>query len=293
MTEKIKDPPRPSDGRPADVLRSDDASTAREQRAAAEAPDAAALLAWASSSPLLADSPLSAEASRYVLEAALGLEADDLAGLDDKSAERALGRLRAIVEQYRRVSALATIDDLTGALRRGPGMADLQRDIDRQRRVEGKGIVVAFFDVDGLKRTNDTLGHAAGDEVLRRVVAAIRERLRSYDLVIRYGGDEFVCVLSDADLAEAHQRIADISSNVSRRTRGVSVSMGLAVLDDGDTAETLISRADADLYRNRARRNGRLSPSVSGAPADGDERGRDEDAVLGAEEHRPPSGEER
>ncbi|HZB97039.1 MAG TPA: GGDEF domain-containing protein [Candidatus Sulfotelmatobacter sp.] len=293
MTEKIKDPPRPSDGRPADVLRSDDASTAREQRAAAEAPDAAALIAWASSSPLLADSPLSAEASRYVLEAALGLEADDLAGLDDKSAERALGRLRAIVEQYRRVSALATIDDLTGALRRGPGMADLQRDIDRQRRVEGKGIVVAFFDVDGLKRTNDTLGHAAGDEVLRRVVAAIRERLRSYDLVIRYGGDEFVCVLSDADLAEAHQRIADISSNVSRRTQGVSVSMGLAVLDDGDTAETLISRADADLYRNRARRNGRLSPSVSGAPADGDERGRDEDAVLGAEEHGPPSGEER
>ena len=93
-----------------------------------------------------------------------------------------------------------------------------------------------FIDVDGLKRINDTEGHAAGDTLLADVVAAIRERLRAYDLVIRWGGDEFVCVLPDATREEAERTLADIEQHVRDRTSGRSVSTGLAALEDGDTA---------------------------------------------------------
>ena len=64
----------------------------------------------------------------------------------------------------------------------------------------GTGIVVIFLDVDGLKHVNDTEGHASGDRLLVDTVATIRKRVRSYDLVIRYGGDEFVCALLEVAL---------------------------------------------------------------------------------------------
>jgi diguanylate cyclase (GGDEF)-like protein len=83
------------------------------------------------------------------------------------------------------------------------------------------------------------------------VVAAIRERVRAYDLVIRWGGDEFVCVLPDATGEEAERTVADIERQVRLRTRGRSVSTGLAGLEVTDTAGTLVDRADAALYARR------------------------------------------
>jgi diguanylate cyclase (GGDEF)-like protein len=77
-------------------------------------------------------------------------------------------------------------------------LVELEHEIDRTRRSNGE-LVTAFVDVVGLKIVNDTYGHAAGDRLLRNVVTALRKWLRSYDLVIRYGGDEFVCVLAAAD----------------------------------------------------------------------------------------------
>ena len=62
----------------------------------------------------------------------------------------------------------------------------------RAKRTQ-RSFVLAFIDVDGLKTTNDSLGHAAGDELLRRVVDTVRDHLRSYDLIVRFGGDEFLC----------------------------------------------------------------------------------------------------
>jgi diguanylate cyclase (GGDEF)-like protein len=194
---------------------------------------------------------LSADVTRRVLATALGLSAESLASLDATALRTALDRLRAMARFTHKLAETAATDDLTGALRRSAGLAALQREIDRSRRVGGKGIVVAFLDVDDLKRVNDTEGHAAGDRVLVDVVAAIRKRVRSYDLVVRYGGDEFVCALVDESMADAERTLADVQRQYTARTRGHTVSIGVAEVTADDTAESAVARADAGLIAAR------------------------------------------
>jgi diguanylate cyclase (GGDEF)-like protein len=194
---------------------------------------------------------LSAEVTRKVLATALGLSPESLAGLDAAHLRTALDRLRAMAGFTQKLAELAATDDLTGALRRSAGLAALQREIDRSRRVGGKGIVVIFLDVDSLKHVNDTAGHAAGDRLLVDVVAAIRKRVRSYDLVIRYGGDEFVCALVDESLADAERTLADIRRQFTTRTHGHTISVGMNEVEAGDTAESVVAKADAALYAER------------------------------------------
>jgi diguanylate cyclase (GGDEF)-like protein len=191
--------------------------------------------------------------AREILATALGVDAEQLLGLDEDALNTALGRLRSLVNQCERLASEAAIDDLTGAFRRGPGLSILQHEIDRARRNPDHRLAVLFLDVDGLKRVNDTRGHAAGDELLVNVVRVVRDRLRSYDLVVRYGGDEFICGLSGVGREEADHLTASIQSQIAERAGG-AVSIGVAVLGDGDDAVALVGRADADLYSRRAAR---------------------------------------
>jgi diguanylate cyclase (GGDEF)-like protein len=209
------------------------------------------LVGWATGHRLTVEEPVSPELARELMATALGLRPAQLAGLSDDDIAAGLERLRALVRQIQRLSAAAAVDDLTGALRRGAGLQAMTREIARFQRFGGKGVAAIFIDVDGLKRINDTEGHAAGDSLLADVVAAIRERLRAYDLVIRWGGDEFVCVLPDASRGEAERTLADIEQHVRDRTSGRSVSSGLASLESGDTAASLVDRADQALYARR------------------------------------------
>lgn len=196
---------------------------------------------------------LSAEVTRKLLATALGLSTEALAALDTTQLRTALDRLRAMAGLTQKLAELASHDDLTGALRRTAGLSALQREIDRSRRVGGTGIVVIFLDVDGLKHVNDTVGHAAGDSLLMDVVAAIRKRVRSYDLVIRYGGDEFVCALVEEALPDAERTLADIRRQYTTKTHGHTVSVGVATVDATDTAESVVAKADAALYAERRR----------------------------------------
>jgi diguanylate cyclase (GGDEF)-like protein len=166
-------------------------------------------------------------------------------------------------KQAARDRAKAGVDGLTGALRRDRGLADLEREIDRARRTDGR-LVLAFIDVDGLKARNDVHGHAAGDQLLRDVGMALRTGLRSYDLVVRYGGDEFLCVLPGTDIEGARRRLDQMARNLAERSPRASLSIGLAALKDADTLDELIARADAALY---AARRGARSSWVSGATA--------------------------
>jgi diguanylate cyclase (GGDEF)-like protein len=148
--------------------------------------------------------------------------------------------------------SIAETDVLTGARTRGPGLADLDHEIDRARRAETL-LAVAYIDVVGLKAVNDAQGHAAGDELLQRVVRAIRAHLRSYDLVIRLGGDEFLCVLSGVTIEDARRRFDGVRAVLAAQPSHCELRVGFAVLAAADSAAELIQRADAELPTGRRR----------------------------------------
>jgi diguanylate cyclase (GGDEF)-like protein len=147
----------------------------------------------------------------------------------------------------------AHVDGLTGAYRREMGRIALGNEIDRARRGDGR-LVVAFVDLDDLKGTNDREGHAAGDDALRTVVSAIKAKLRSFDPVLRYGGDEFVAGMCEVNESDARQRFEAIQASLD--AVGIKVSLGMAALEPGDSVDTLIARADAALLQGRRENRG-------------------------------------
>lgn len=181
----------------------------------------------------------------------LGVLPARLAGLDQELLEAVGRRLQELHEA-------AAVDEMTGALRRAAGLDALVREVRRARRFDDRKLVVAFLDVDHLKAVNDSQGHAAGDAVLREVAAALRRRLRAYDLVIRWGGDEFVCSLPGAGLDAAQRALADVLTELTART-GCSFSAGFAELGSDGEAASVVARADADLYDRRRRERWGLS----------------------------------
>lgn len=168
-------------------------------------------------------------------------------------ARAAADRAAAARERARLEAELRTahLDSLTGALRRDAGRLSIAQEIDRARRADGR-FVIAFIDVDRLKRVNDRHGHAAGDLVLQTVVREVRTRLRPFDTIFRYGGDEFVCGLGGSDLDDVRPRFAAITSAIEKEA-GVTISVGLAALAKGDTPDQLIARADTEMMRAKAR----------------------------------------
>jgi diguanylate cyclase (GGDEF)-like protein len=164
---------------------------------------------------------------------------------------------RALAARDRAQAALdreaSEVDELTHVRRRGPGMRQLQREIDRAHR-GSEELIVAFVDVDNLKGINDTEGHPAGDALLRSVADSLRQCLRSYDLIMRYGGDEFVCALPNVDIEDARRRFADVSAVLAAAPVKSSITVGFAEFVEDCPAGELIRRADDDLL---ARREGR------------------------------------
>jgi diguanylate cyclase (GGDEF)-like protein len=143
----------------------------------------------------------------------------------------------------------AHLDDLTGAYRRGMGEIAVINEIERARRSD-QALVLAYIDADDLKGVNDREGHAIGDALLRDLVALLRAKLRPYDPVVRWGGDEFICTISDADLDDARRRFEEIRLALAEKG-GTPVTIGLAVLEPVDTLEMLVERADAALLEAR------------------------------------------
>mgnify|MGYP001487091484 CR=1 FL=1 len=191
-------------------------------------------------------------ALRQDLAGRLGVEAVRLSGLDAGALMAAVRRLREAEETTLALRSRALTDELTGALRRGAGRTALERELARVLRGPEPRLVVAFVDVDSLKKVNDSRGHAAGDELIYRVARALKGRLRSYDLLIRWGGDEFLCGLADVDVAIAERALEAVRDQLARDA-GQTFSYGLATVRPGDTVEDLVARADAALYKARRR----------------------------------------
>ena len=152
-----------------------------------------------------------------------------------------------------RESTLARTDVLTGLPNARAFLEQLPRDLARAGR-EQRPVSVLYLDVDHFKTVNDRYGHAAGDEVLRRIASIIEESVRGGDLVARMGGDEFVAVLWSADAAAAtvaaeriSARILAVSGEYPEAKLGISI--GIAAASNGsESAEDIIRNADRSMY---------------------------------------------
>jgi diguanylate cyclase (GGDEF)-like protein len=170
--------------------------------------------------------------------------------------------LEASREQWR---LQATHDGLTGMLNRVAILRALAAEMDRARREE-RTVVVALIDLDHFKNVNDTHGHQVGDEALRWFAAAVGAAIRPYDHAGRYGGEEFLLVLTEVPRELAKQRLAILLASISNlqiRALGSSFtltcSIGAALFDPSDpsvafeSTEGLLAIADQALYEAKAK----------------------------------------
>lgn len=158
---------------------------------------------------------------------------------------------RREIEQ--RLRQLATTDSLTGVLNRRSFYEALATEISRAERYQHE-LSVLMLDVDHFKEINDNKGHDVGDWVLTELVACLAQNVRTSDLVGRSGGDEFLILAPETQLADAIALAEKLLAAISQATYNavvekVTISIGTASLMAGDTADELIKRADQALYR--------------------------------------------
>lgn len=171
--------------------------------------------------------------------------------------------------RYREALEAALTDPLTGVYNRSFLDSALRRETGLARR-HGTPLSLIMVDVDGLKEANDRYGHRVGDAVIQAVADAVAGcRRRKTDILARYGGDEFVLLLSNTDARGARvlarhiaREVNDLMITVEGRSVKVTVSLGVASLRRHDTRDDLLARADRALYaaKRRRRREGRNPP---------------------------------
>lgn len=196
-------------------------------------------------------------------------EADEIDAMRNELA-RLLNRL---TDQNAELEHLATTDGLTGLANRRRLFEHLEQEVYRAQRYD-TALSLIMFDIDHFKRINDSWGHATGDWVLRKIARETRQLLRRTDKAGRYGGEEFVALLPETDLAEAmslaRRLNRQISCTVITPEHGspipVTISAGVATLAPGESGEALIHRADQALYR--AKQGGRDRVEAATTPTD-------------------------
>jgi diguanylate cyclase (GGDEF)-like protein len=166
----------------------------------------------------------------------------------------------------------ATHDFLTGVLNRRAIVDRLAREISRARREEGT-LSVGMFDIDHFKDINDAYGHQAGDEALVAFARRIHDRVRDYDSLGRYGGDEFLLIApgsmghSDEKLYERLRvAVADAEIATNAGTLSLTVSIGVAPGTGMSSVDALLATADAALYQAKAEGRNRVAYAVSPSP---------------------------
>jgi diguanylate cyclase (GGDEF)-like protein len=164
-------------------------------------------------------------------------------------------RSNELKQAYARIEELAQFDELTGALNRRTIMAALNEEMARARR-NATPCSIALIDLDHFKRLNDQFGHPAGDEALRTFAITLFANIRSIDKLGRYGGEEFLLVLPETAPDAARKTldrlraiIADLDWTAIAAGAAVTMSVGVAAVRENDTADTVLARADAALYR--------------------------------------------
>jgi diguanylate cyclase (GGDEF)-like protein len=162
-------------------------------------------------------------------------------------------------------------DPLTGLFNRRYLEESLEREVARAKR-SGTPLGIMMIDIDHFKRINDTFGHAAGDAVLAAVSRRMQSMTRVEDILCRYGGEEFVLVMTAASLDTIRERAEMLREGVRRLNIGfegqhighVTISVGIAVHPDhGETGSQAMEAADTALYR--AKQSGRNRTMIASA----------------------------
>ena len=180
---------------------------------------------------------------------------------DDEGAPRYfVSQIQDISEQklaQQQLMELTLRDPLTGLANRVLFADRLEHAVERARRSKER-IAVLFIDFDRFKAVNDSLGHAAGDELLRQAAGRMRRAVRPTDTVARLGGDEFTVLCEGlGPVNDAGWVASRVSEELERpfvlfgAERSIGVSIGIAVADAHDSAETVLAKADAAMYRTK------------------------------------------
>jgi diguanylate cyclase (GGDEF)-like protein len=182
-----------------------------------------------------------------------------------RSGERLLTLQENLLSAQEALRYQATHDHLTGLWNRVMVMEQLAVEIRRAKRAK-KPVAVMLADLDHFKSVNDTYGHPAGDAVLREAAIRLRQALRAYDSIGRYGGEEFLIVLPGCDTDAATVVGERARSGVAAPVRfgdtdiPMSISLGVAsTLTASDEPDRLIQAADEALYRAKAAGRNRVS----------------------------------
>ncbi len=167
-------------------------------------------------------------------------------------------------------SRWAMTDELTGLANRRAGTEILARQCAIAKR-KGRPQSIIMGDLDGFKRVNDKAGHALGDAVLTTVAKILRANVRETDAVARWGGEEFLIIVSDLDLEGAHllaERCRRAIETEPMTGDKLTMTFGVAQYRDGDSQESLLARADANLYAGKEAGRNRVK-SLASAPESG------------------------
>jgi diguanylate cyclase (GGDEF)-like protein len=198
-------------------------------------------------------------------------------------AGRRVARLQDdLVAAKKAIETRAAFDHLTGVANRATALAALEREIVRVRR-DGDSVAMMITDVDHFKRVNDQFGHPVGDIVLREIAVRMGRIVRPYDLLGRYGGEEFICVMPGCDRkggVAAAERVVELISKepVGLPSGPLRVTVSIGVSASGpDTPldlEQLVRAADAALYRAKHAGRNRVEVDIRAGDVSSAEAGR-------------------
>jgi diguanylate cyclase len=163
---------------------------------------------------------------------------------------RMAGLVRQVQTQAVKLETLSDTDELTGAPNRRVWFRQIPYELARAKRA-GRPLTLAIIDIDHFKAYNDTYGHQEGDRLLQRAVSNWQNQLRAGDLLVRFGGDEFIVLLPDCGPANAALAMERIKAAMPFNQ---ACTTGVACLTDDESADDLLARADKALYEAKETR---------------------------------------
>lgn len=165
------------------------------------------------------------------------------------------------------IRLLATTDSLTGLLNRREFTRILESEMDRARRY-GTSLSLAMYDLDYFKRVNDAFGHDMGDQVLKTITGLVTQNIRGVDVAARWGGEEFMLLMPQSDLAAAKSATEKLRQTIAQyrfdKAGTITVSFGVTEFAQQDDSNSLLKRVDDALYQ--AKEHGRNRTEILVAP---------------------------